>query len=444
MIRQVFSNPGGIFNPMKTIAELYRNIIRGHRITTDSRTIRPGDIFIALKGENFDGNRYAPEALQKGAAAAIIDDPAYLTSGCEVVDDTLHFLQEAAHYHRRQLNIPILGITGTNGKTTTKELCHTVLSQKFRTFATPGNFNNHIGVPLTLLSMDETTELGIVEMGANHPGEIQVLCDIAEPDFGIITNIGHAHLEGFGSYENIITTKKALYDHVFAKNGLVFVNAGDPLLLQLSEGHKRETYGMNGNLLKGEIKQTIPYLVFSLKTLKGDLYVKTHLVGGYNFDNAMAASAVGSHFGVDPLKIQSAIESYKPSNLRSQLIKTTANTVILDAYNANPSSMQAAISNFCEMQGTHKVMILGEMLELGSESEQAHRHILKLAEKGQFEQIFLVGNNFEHCYDKCNFIAWFKDTETLIQALKNKPLKDSFIFVKGSRGNKLEDIVEYL
>ena len=340
--------------------------------------------------------------------------------------------------------IPILGITGTNGKTTTKELCQAVLSRKFRTVATQGNYNNHIGVPLTLLSMDETTEFGIVEMGANHPGEIRDLCEIAEPDFDIITNIGHAHLEGFGNYENIIATKKALYEYIFRKNGKVFVNAADLLLMQLSEGHDRATYGAEGDLQKGEIKQTIPYLVYALKTLKGDLYIKTHLVGGYNFDNAMAASATGIFFGVEPLQIRKALEEYRPSNLRSQLIRTEKNTVILDAYNANPSSMKVAVSNFCEMPGDHKILILGEMLELGQESLTAHQEILNLTQQSRFDKIFLIGIHFEHCNDKCNFITWFKDTETLMEELRCHPLTDSFIFIKGSRGNRLERIVEYL
>lgn len=428
---------------MTSIADLYK-IIRGHRVTTDSRQIMPGDIFIALRGDHFDGNIYAAEALKKGAVLSVIDDPAYQAEGCELVGDGLIFLQELARHHRRQLGIPILGITGTNGKTTTKELCHAVLSRKFRTYATQGNFNNHIGVPLTLLSMDETTEFGIVEMGANHPGEIRTLCDIAEPDFGIITNIGHAHLEGFGCYENIISTKKALYDHLSAKNGKVFVNAADDLLMQLSAGQDRRTYGINGDLLKGEIKQTVPYLVYSLLTPKGHLYVKTHLVGGYNFDNAMAASAAGIYFGIDPLQIQEALENYQPSNLRSQLIRTDRNTLILDAYNANPSSMKASVSNFRDMPGEHKIVILGEMFELGAESRQAHGELLQLTLNGKFDKIFLIGNNFEHCSDNCNFIAWFKDTDSLIAELRQHPLVNAFIFIKGSRGNKLERIVEFL
>lgn len=445
--RQVPPEPGGTFQSqsvMKSLSELYTHNIRGHRITTDSRQIQPGDIFIALKGENFNGNQYAAEALKKGATLAVIDEPAYFCEGCELVPDTLEFLQQLARHHRRQLGIPILGITGTNGKTTTKELCQAVLSRKFRTVATQGNYNNHIGVPLTLLSMDETTEFGIVEMGANHPGEIRDLCEIAEPDFGIITNIGHAHLEGFGNYENIIATKKALYEYIFRKNGKVFVNAADLLLMQLSEGHDRATYGAEGDLQKGEIKQTIPYLVYALKTLKGDLYIKTHLVGGYNFDNAMAASATGIFFGVEPLQIREALEEYRPSNLRSQLIRTEKNTVILDAYNANPSSMKVAVSNFCEMPGDHKILILGEMLELGQESLTAHQEILNLTQQSRFDKIFLIGIHFEHCNDKCNFITWFKDTETLMEELRCHPLTDSFIFIKGSRGNRLERIVEYL
>lgn len=436
-----FKEPG-----MIDISELYFDHIKGHRVTTDSRDIKENDIFIALKGENFDGNLYASQALEKGASLAVIDNKDLQTTDtrCVYVPDSLVFLQQLANFHRKQLKIPILGITGTNGKTTTKELCNAVLSRKYKTFATQGNFNNHIGVPLTLLSIDETAEFGIVEMGANHPGEIQTLCEIAEPDFGIITNIGHAHLEGFGSYENIIKTKKELYDHIFAKSGKVFVNAEDDLLMQLTNGYNRETYGKNGSLIKGEIKQTIPYLVYSLKTRKGDLYIKSHLIGGYNFDNAMAASAVGMFWGVDPLDIQQAIENYQPSNLRSQLIKTNRNTVILDAYNANPSSMQVAVSNFGEMQAGYKIVVLGEMLELGAESTNAHRTLLELTAKYHFDQIFLIGNNFEHCVDNRNFGLWFKDTEALIGHLKQNPVSDSFIFIKGSRGNKLERIVEYL
>ena len=433
---------------MTTIEKLYP-AIRGHRITTDSRQIIRGDIFIALKGENFDGNRYAAAALEQGAALAIIDNADYLSPGCELVADSLLFLQQLAHYHRQQLHIPILGITGTNGKTTTKELCHAVLSKKFKTFATQGNFNNHIGVPLTLLSMDETTEFGIVEMGANHPGEIKTLCEIADPDFGIITNIGHAHLEGFGSYENIIATKKALYDYLLPKNGPVFVNTGDPLLMQLSRDHKRYTYGQEGDLLKGEIKQTVPYLVYSLKTRKGDLYVKTHLVGGYNFDNAMAASAIGMHFGIDPLDIQTAIENYRPSNLRSQLIRSGRNTIILDAYNANPSSMQASLANFLGEESVGgKVAVLGDMLELGAWSAAEHRAAVEQALAGDVEQLWLVGTEFSAAWRAMGCgderVRLFATCDEAAAALQASPFAGKFVLLKGSHGIGLERLIEWL
>lgn len=427
------------------ITDIYKEFTAGGRIVTDSREVKQGDIFIALKGENFDGNKFARQALESGAISVVVDNPeAELNSKCKLVPDTLLFLQELAKHHRKQLNIPILGITGTNGKTTTKELCNAVLSTQYKTFATQGNFNNHIGVPLTLLSMDNSIQFGIVEMGANHPGEIKQLCEIADPDFGIITNIGRAHLEGFGSYENIIKTKNELYDHIAAKGGKLFVNASDPLLMGLSENIERTTYGNGEGLIKGEIKQTTPYLVYSLRTLKGDLYIKTKLIGGYNFDNAMAASCTGIYFGISPLDIQAAIENYRPSNLRSQLLKTENNTIILDAYNANPSSMNVAVRNFGEMQATNKIVILGEMRELGSESEKAHQELFDLTIENKFDRIFLIGNNFEHCPNNYNFITRFNNTEALIEYVKANKLKDAFILIKGSRGNKLERIVEYL
>lgn len=429
---------------MVNIPSLYKDFIKGHRVTTDSREIRKGDVFIALKGDTFNGNKFAAQAIASGASVAIIDEQEYQADSCILVPDTLLFLQEIAAYHRKQLNIPIIGITGTNGKTTTKELCNAVLSMHYKVYATQGNFNNHIGVPLTLLSMDSSIQLGIVEMGANHPGEIKALCEIADPDFGIITNIGRAHLEGFGSYENIIKTKNELYAHLRRKSGKVFVNAADPLLMELSEGIERITYGKNEGFIKGEIKQTTPYLVYSLKTLKGDLYVRTKLIGGYNFDNAMAAGCTGLYFGIPPLEIQQAVEEYHPSNLRSQLIKTECNTLILDAYNANPSSMQVSVSNFGEMQADNKVAILGEMLELGEESSKAHKELFDLAVKNNFNRILLIGDNFEPDRQVSESISHFKDTDSLIDYLKEHKISSSFILIKGSRGNKLERIVEYL
>lgn len=430
---------------MKEIELIYKTFREGSRVITDSREVKEGDIFIALKGENHNGNTFAEKAIAQGARHVVIDEAEYnISPRCVLVPDTLRFLQQLARHHRRQLNIPILGITGTNGKTTTKELCHAVLSKKYKTVATKGNLNNHIGVPLTLLSMDAGTEFGIVEMGANHPGEIKDLCEIAEPNYGIITNVGYAHLEGFGSYENIIETKSALYRSVMAKEGILFVNAQDELLCHLSEGSKRFTYGQEGTLANGEIAQTTPYLVYTLKTRHGHLYIRTKLIGGYNFDNAMAASAVGMYFEVDPLQIQAALEAYTPSNLRSQLLKTERNTIILDAYNANLSSMRVAISNFADMKVDNKLIIIGEMRELGTISNDAHREILDLIASHNFPRVFVVGHNFESFRNKYTFTTYFPDTESLVEYLKTHEVTDSFILVKGSRGNKLERIIDYL
>ena len=430
---------------MEKLESIYKSFQAGSRVITDSREVKEGDIFIALKGENHNGNTFTEKAIAQGARHVVIDEADYnVAPQCVLVPDTLQFLQQLANHHRRQLHIPILGITGTNGKTTTKELCHAVLSRKYNTVATKGNLNNHIGVPLTLLSMDKTTEFGIVEMGANHPGEIKELCKIVEPDYGIITNIGYAHLEGFGSYENIIKTKNALYEAVKEKQGILFVNGEDELLCRLSADQKRYTYGVEGHDVNGEIVQTTPYLVYTLKTHHGHLYVRTKLIGGYNFDNAMAASALGIYFDIDPLQIQAALEAYMPSNMRSQLMKTEHNTIILDAYNANPSSMQVAISNFAEMTADNKLPIIGEMRELGAISEEAHRKIVDLMAQNHFPQAFLVGHNFESFANNYTFTTYFPDTEALIEHLKANKITNAFILVKGSRGNKLERITEYL
>lgn len=427
------------------IDELYIAYIKNRKVSTDTREIGQGDVFIALKGANFNGNQFAEKALQAGASVAFIDEVEYQKdSRYVVVEDTLTFLQEIAHYHRQQLHIPIIGITGTNGKTTTKELCHIALSCKYNVWATKGNLNNHIGVPLSLLSMDEHTEIGIIEMGANHPGEIRELCEIADPDYGLITNVGEAHLEGFGSYENIIQTKNELYEHVTKKGGKLFVCADDTLLMELSKGAERVTYGTSGAFIKGEIKQRIPYLVYSLKTLKGDLYIKTHLTGGYNFANAMAASCVGLFFNVPVEDIQKSIEKYQPSNLRSQLMQTDKNVVIMDAYNANPSSMKAAITNFADFNYANKAVVLGEMLELGNESERFHHEIAALVNSYEFKKVFLIGKNFEFYRNSSKNICYFASTSDLINYLKEDPIASYYVFVKGSRGNRLEHIVEYL
>ena len=415
-------------------------------MTTDSRDIQAGDIFIALKGERHNGNTFAEKAIADGAALAIVDEAEHADGERRLlVDDGLRFLQQLALHHRRRLGIPILGITGTNGKTTTKELCHAVLSKKYRAVATQGNLNNHIGVPLTLLGMDSDTQFGIVEMGANHPGEIKILCDIAEPDYGIITNIGCAHLEGFGSEENIIRTKRALYEAVSSRRGTLFVNGRDELLMRQAAGLQAQvvTYGAEGCLANGEIAQAVPFLVFTLKTRKGHLYIRTRLTGGYNFDNAMAAVALGLHFGVDPLDIQAAIEGYVPSNMRSQLVKTARNTLILDAYNANPSSMAVALANLGEIRHPRKIVIAGEMRELGADTARAHREVLEQIKRLAIPRTYTVGKAFEAAGDFPG-VTCFDDTDALIRFLKEHPVADAFILVKGSRGNKLERIVEYL
>ena len=426
--------------------ELYDLYCKFPRILTDSRQVVAGGIFFALHGETFDGNRYAAAAVGAGAAAAVIDDPA-VTDGMSaaekanyfVVPDTLKALQELAARHRRQLGIPILAITGSNGKTTTKELISRTLKRKYRVAVTQGNFNNHIGVPLTLLAMDRSAEFGVVEMGASHCGEIALLCSIAQPDFGLITNIGKAHLEGFGGIEGVMRGKGELLDYLQTHGGTAFYSSESEYLAQMIGKRK----GL----------QAVPYSTAGmtaaekgnyLTVRKGATEIRTHLVGDYNIGNVAAAIAVGGHFGVPEQQIVAAIESYEPDNNRSQRKAGARNTLIMDAYNANPSSMRASVGNFCEMPGEHKVVILGEMLELGTENAAAHEEIVRLTQQGNFDRIFLIGNNFEHCADKCNFITWFKDTESFMEYLKSHPLNDSFIFIKGSRGNKLERIVEYL
>jgi len=427
----------------KSLSEIY-NQINCFKITTDSREVKPGYVFIALKGEKFDGNEFANKAISMGAEYVIIDNPKFQSEKSILVDNTLKFLQKFAAHHRQQLKVKIIGITGTNGKTTTKELFYTILASKYKVIATEGNLNNHIGVPLTLLRMDKNTEFGIVEMGANHPKEIEELCKIADPDFGLITNVGYAHLEGFGDFDTLVRTKIALYKYISKKDGVIFVNSSDALLMEESQNIKRISYGEKGEYTQGEIKQAVPYLVYSIKTLKGDIYIKTNLIGEYNFDNVLAASCMGLYFGVNELDIKNRIEAYIPSNNRSQLIKTQNNTIILDAYNANLSSMNAAILNFDKIKSSHKVVILGEMKELGKISLDAHKEIVAKVMAGRYDSIFLVGDNFIPYIEFADNIRCFQTTEALIQYLKKEPIIASFIFIKGSRTNRLERLVDFL
>lgn len=436
---------GFLFYPDMNIESLHAIFRKCAAITTDSRNIPSNSIFFALKGENFNGNKYAQEALNKGALFAVIDEKAESEDDRLIlVDNVLESMQQLARYHRDQLNIPILAITGTNGKTTTKELTAAVLSKKFKVNFTQGNLNNHIGVPLTLLSMTENTEFGVVEMGANHPGEIKMLCEIANPDFGIITNIGKAHLEGFGSFEGVISTKSELYNFLKQKQGKCFINADNPLLTKQADGLEQISYGKSlANFITGEVSQAENQLVVKALFNKGWLYLKTKLVGDYNFENLMAAACVGKYFDVDPLLIQSALEEYQPSNNRSQLIKSPKNTIIMDAYNANPTSMMAALSNFRNTAANNKCLILGDMLELGNASGEEHQKIVDFIDEQNFEEVFLIGEYFKNTTSQKEKKK-FDQIELLSNYLKTQPIENKFILIKGSRGIHLEKILELL
>lgn len=426
-------------------AKLYQLFRQYPIVTTDSRNIPANSIFFALKGENFNGNKYAGEALLKGAAFAIIDEPEFAVDDRMIlVDDVLTSIQKLARFHRDELKIPILAITGTNGKTTTKELIATVLTKKFRIKSTQGNLNNHIGVPLTILSMTPETEIGIVEMGANHIGEIKFLCEIANPDFGMVTNMGKAHLEGFGSFEGVIQTKSEMYGFLRQKGGNCFINADNPLLIKQAKDLEQITYGKSdGCFLTGELATTGYSLVVKALFPKGWLYLKSKLIGDYNFENLLAAACIGKYFEVDPLLIQKALEEYTPSNNRSQLIRKEKNTIIMDAYNANPTSMMMALTNFANIQNDEKCVILGDMLELGEVSDEEHQKVVDFIESQNFAEVCLVGPQFKKTVtgDKKKK---FDNAELLSNYLKTQPIENKLILIKGSRGIHLEKILELL
>ena len=414
-------------------------------VVTDTRKIVPNSIFFALKGANFNGNKFAEAAIQKGCKYAIVDEKEYVSSeACVLVDDVLTCLQDLAREHRRSLNIPILAITGTNGKTTTKELVNEVLKRKFNTYATQGNLNNHIGVPLTLLAMTNATEFGIVEMGANHPEEIKFLCEICEPNFGLITNVGKAHLEGFGSFEGVKKTKKELYDYLQGK-GKVFVNRDNQHLLGMLNDQEIYSYGNSEEAnSKARFLQAEPYLILELRSAKiGKLYIKTKLIGGYNYENALAAVTIGRYFNIEEIVIKEALEAYEPSNNRSQLKKTDRNVLFLDAYNANPSSMNVAITNFANLKVKNKLVILGDMLELGDDSEKEHLALIDLLDEKGLKKVYLVGNIFSKVNTRSN-CKTFKLVDELGTELKQEEVKNYYILIKGSRGIQLEKVIEEL
>jgi UDP-N-acetylmuramoyl-tripeptide--D-alanyl-D-alanine ligase len=424
---------------------LYKIYRKHPDISTDSRDIRPGSLFFALKGDRFNGNLFVTEALEKGAAWAVADEKEG-PRGKRItgVEDVLLTLQQLAAYHRQECRFKILAITGSNGKTTTKELCSAVLSQKFRLYATRGNLNNHIGVPLTLLAMPADTEIGIVEMGANHPGEIGFLCHIAKPDCGLITNIGKAHMEGFGSVQGVKAAKGELYDYLVGNNGIIFANAGDENLRTIIPAESRRVILYNSpETIWAETtgKGLFPELVIHDHNERYP--VKSRLVGAYNNENIVAACAVGKHFGIPVPLIAESVEAYSPSNNRSQFVRTRYNEIIMDAYNANPSSMKAAIENFMDMNRPSSLIILGDMLELGESSVSEHQSIIDLLMKQGIQPVICIGPNFEIPAKSAGY-TWHPDVSALQKALTVSPIRESFILIKGSRGNRLEKIVDLL
>ena len=429
------------------LSALYQIFLDCQLVTTDSRNCPEGSLFIALKGESFNGNAFAGKALETGCAYAVIDESEYAIEGDQryiLVDDCLQTLQQLANYHRRQLGTRVIGITGTNGKTTTKELISAVLSQSHNILYTLGNLNNHIGVPSTLLRLKAEHDLAVIEMGANHPGEIKFLSEIAEPDCGIITNVGKAHLEGFGSFEGVIKTKGELYDFLRKKEGsTVFIHHDNAYLMNIAEGLNLIPYGTEDDLyVNGRITGNSPYLTFEWKAGKdGKSYqVQTQLIGEYNFPNALAAITIGRFFGVEDAKINEALAGYTPQNNRSQLKKTDDNTLIIDAYNANPTSMMAALQNFRNMEVPHKMLILGDMRELGAESAE-HQKIADYLKECAFEKVWLVGDQFaaaEHSFQT------YPNVQEVIKELEADKPKGYTILIKGSNGIKLSSVVDYL
>ena len=424
-----------------TTKALY-SIFKEHpSVQTDTRLLAPGDLYFALKGPQFNGNAFAMEALQKGAAFAIVDDAgvAEKSDRCLLVEDSLRALQDLAKYHREQFQVPVLAITGSNGKTTTKELIHAVLSSTFRTYTTRGNLNNHIGIPLTLLRIKPDAEMAIVEMGANHLKEIEAYCLYTQPTHGIITNCGKAHLEGFGSEEGVRKGKGELFDYLRSHHGTVFINHDYGYLREMSKGIPGVfTYGTKNAQLTGIVTRNQPFIGISLATGQEHFSIQTRLVGDYNLPNVLAAVAAGIYFKVSLPQIISSIENYVPSNSRSQLVEKNGNHIILDAYNANPSSMSLAIENFARLKGDSKILVLGAMAELGEESLVEHEKIISLIRSLPWKEVILVGGDFlklNHPFRK------FADSSEAKQWFDTQHFKDAYILVKGSRSMQMEKVV---
>ncbi len=425
-----------------SIEQLYQRFLESGKISTDTRQITPGSLFFALRGDKFNANEFAAQALEKGASYAVVDDATYAKSEkFLLVKDSLGMLQALAKHHRRQLKIPVVGLTGSNGKTTSKELVLAVLSKKFKTYATKGNLNNHIGVPLTILSIDHSYEMAVVEMGANHLGEIALLCSIANPTHGFITNIGRAHIGTFGGFENIIRGKSELYQHLITTNGTVFINSQNEILANMAKRFKQPYfYPAKGDYLYAQLLDADPFIRFKSEGEE----VQTQLMGAYNFENIAAALCIGKFFGVDPTAANKAVAEYVPGNMRSQIIKKGSNTIILDAYNANPSSMEAAIENLATMKADKKVAIVGDMFELEDEAAKEHARMGELLKSKKFDSVYLCGSLMKEAKKTFTEAIHFEKKDQLIESLKQHPINGATILVKASRGIGLETIVEYL
>ena len=424
---------------MPTIEELYQIYLKHPSVQTDTRKLKPGDIFFALKGENFNGNAFAKQAVEAGAAYVVIDDAAYEISGKTIlVDNVLECLQQLAHHHRQQFQIPFIAITGSNGKTTTKELIHAVLSSKYKTYTTEGNLNNHIGIPLTLLRIKADAEIAVIEMGANHQKEIERYCRYALPTHGLITNCGKAHLEGFGGAAGVRKGKGELFDYLKTIDGTAFIFNDYDYLKEMSVGVSHIfSYGSKDGDITGEMLSSEPYLETAI-TGKNTFHIQTQLVGSYNFPNVLAAVCVGQYFKIAADKIKWAIENYTPSNSRSQLINKGSNRFIMDAYNANPSSMKLAIENFANLKSEKKVLLLGAMAELGEESMAEHEAIIKLIQSKNWEKVVLVGGDFiklAHPY------LSFTNAQEAKTWLQNQKFENTDFLVKGSRSMQMEKII---
>ena len=429
---------------MNIIEKLYGYFEQSPKISTDTRKEVSDSIFFAISGDNFNGNAFAKDALRKGARIAVIDDEKYKTGDrFFLVDDTVNTLQQLARYHRERFSVPVVGITGSNGKTTTKELISAILGTTFQTVSTEGNLNNFIGLPLTVLKINKYTEVAVIEMGTNHPGEIKMLCNIARPDVGLITNIGKAHLEGLGHLDGVIAEKSELYKFLKNHSGTVFVNADDQLLMNLSEGMNRITYGRNEADITGEIIKSTPDLTVAWNHNNKEHLIKTRLYGHYNLYNILAAIAVSLHFRVPVTDIHRAVENYIPENNRSQRLKTKKNRIFLDAYNANPVSMTEALKSFREQETNNPWLIIGDMFELGDASLKEHENIIRLIEKLGFRNVILVGRDFYQLKDKSRFTT-LASTEEAAGYLQSAPIENADILIKGSRGMHLETLITYL